>query len=158
MYLRFQIYYNSYYRKGYVKMNIKLSIYENRKKALQGFLIEKNGEIVDYKVRNSKSTNSKKLILESLYEGLKSAKFQVKHDDVLVIEVQNSYVAQWVSGSKYANGFEAELDRVMNILESIDCQYRVIFNRIPRANLVVSEGIDSFSGAFSVEDTMNGFD
>lgn len=114
-------------------MNIRLSCAANRRGGRLGFTINKGGKCVDSGLYHLVSDNFKVNMLESLYQGILRAKKYVSHEDLLVIEVQNSHLAEWLKCNKNSKGYEGYLDKVFEVLESTDCRYNFIYVDKPSA-------------------------
>lgn len=112
-------------------MNIRLSCAASRREKRLGFTINKEGRCVDSGLYRLVSDNFKVDMLEALYQGILRSKKYVSHEDLLVIEVQNSHLADWLKGNKDSKGYEEYLDRVFNVLETIDCRYNFVYVEKP---------------------------
>ena len=114
-------------------MNCRLSCGANRKLKKIGYTYEVGGRIEDSGVFKTVSTNMKENILESITRGMKACRGKVHHEDLLIIEVQNQHLAQWLSGEVTYKGYEDYLDRLFDVLESMDCRYKFMFVPKPYA-------------------------
>ena len=114
-------------------MNCRLSCGANRKLKKIGYTYEVGGRIEDSGVFKTVSTNMKENILESITRGMKACRGKVHHEDLLIIEVQNQHLAQWLSGEVTYKGYEDYLDRLFAVLESMDCRYKFMFVPKPYA-------------------------
>lgn len=108
-------------------MNIRLSCVSDRVHGKNCYVVEKDGKEIESHVYSITGTNIKKNALDALYRGLRVVKNIAKHEDLVVIELQNCHLAEWVSGRKESKGYEEELDKVFEVLESIDSRYIVRF-------------------------------
>lgn len=135
-----------------IGMNIRLSTYANRVAGKNCVLVEKAGIVKSPIIFKSISRNLKENMLECIYRGLKHVKPEVSHEDFLWIEVQNNHLNNWLSGKEEYKGYEEYLDKVYDVLEGIDCQYKFLFNSKPFAKTYALdkkvekpkyEGIDS---------------
>jgi hypothetical protein len=124
-------------------MNIVLSCYANREKA--SFVLEKGGKVVNkevFPVLKEGKTYLKEYIFESIIRGLKHARNVVNHDDLLLIGVQNSHVAEWLNGQKEYKGYEYYLDEISDIIETLDCRYLFGHTSVRKAKLALKEGVE----------------
>ena len=128
--------------------NFRLSCYAGRTLGKCGYTIELEGAVLNKSVFKTPSDNSKECILEAIYRGLKAVKKSIKHEDLLIIEVQNVHLCEWLNGLKEYKGYEEYLDRVFLTLEGIDCSYRFVFVKKPFASYVVrNQGIDKLKAS-----------
>ena len=115
-------------------MNYRLSCYASRVDEKCCFVLERGGAVVDSLVLPFRGTNIKVNMLDIIARGIRCAKGYVKHEDLLVIEIQNRHVRGWLSGeSAYSDYFE-EVDGVLDVLDSTDCKYRMLFVPKPYAS------------------------
>lgn len=120
-----------------VIMNYRLSICTLRTKGKHGYIIEVGGRPLETYVSGLSSMNLKKDVLELLPKALRAVKPYVKHEDLIAIEIQNTHLQQWLSGLVDYKDYSDELDRVFEVLESIDCRYKFIFRPEPYAKGIV---------------------
>lgn len=123
-------------------MNVKLSVCVSRPKGYAGYAIYKEGRVVDSKVRRIlDSVNIKEEILNNLALGFTRLKGNlISHDDLLVIEIQNRHLYEWLSGKVEMKDYSEGLDRAFSVLESLDCRYRFIFVDKPACKALVEAG------------------
>ena len=114
-------------------MNCRLSCGADRKIGKIGFTYEKSGRIVKSGVFKTVSGNAKENMLESIIRGMRACRNEIQHDDLLVIEVQNQHLAQWLSGEIVYKGYEDYLDRLFDTLERMDCRYKFSYVAKPYA-------------------------
>lgn len=114
-------------------MNCRLSCGANRKAGKIAYTYEIQGIIKKAGVYKIVSTNVKENVLEAIIRGMKGCKDLVSHDDLLIIEVQNQHLAQWLSGEITYKGYEEYLDRLFDTLESMDCRYKFMYIKHPYA-------------------------
>jgi len=112
-------------------MNYRVSCGVDRPCQKQGFVIEQSGKTEKEVVMKLYSDNLKESVLDCIYHALKEVKPLVKHEDVVIVEVQNAHLVDWLSGLVEYKGYEKELDLVFEVLESIDCRYRFVFCKTP---------------------------
>ena len=136
-------------------MNYRLSVATVRTKGKHGFVLEKGGYSLVTRVTRLKSLNIKEDILSILAEGLLSAKGFVEHEDTLYIEIQNVHLYNWLSGMVDYKDYAEGLDKIFDILDSIDCRYKFVFEKNPYAKKVVEKiPLDDIKGS-SVSDVLN---
>lgn len=124
-------------------MNCRLSCGSNRKIGKIGFTYEVAGKIEKAGVFRTVSSNAKENMLEAIIKGMKACRDSVSHEDLLVIEVQNQHLAQWLSGEIAYKGYEEYLDRLFDTLESMDCRYKFMYVPKPFAlSYISSHDID----------------
>lgn len=139
-------------------MNYRLSCMADRVKGLCGYVIESKGVELEREVFNFTGTNIKENALKTIYKGLRKIKKYMTHEDIMVIEVQNVHLAEWISGLVEYKGYQELLESVFYELESIDCQYRVLFERNPYAKSILSQDNKTKICASSVSDVMEGLE
>lgn len=115
-------------------MNYRLSCYASRVDEKCCFVLELGGVVVDSIVTPFKGSNIKINMLDIIERGIRCAKVHVKHDDLLVLEIQNRHVKGWLSGESAYNDYFEEVDRVLDVLDSTDCKYRMLFVPKPYAS------------------------
>ena len=139
-------------------MNYRLSCAANRVKGRNCYVLELNGRKVSSKVFRFTGTNIKENVMETIAQGIKMSRAYVSHDDVLVIEVQNSNLYRWLSGLVEQSGYEEGLDRVFSVLESTDCRYMFTFIKRPYAmDYLETHGLSEITGS-SFADIMEELD
>lgn len=139
-------------------MNYRLSICTIRTKNKHGYIIEANGKSLETRVSSLTSMNLKKDILELLPKALRALKPYVQHEDIVAIEIQNTHLQQWLSGTVDYKEYSNELGNVFDVLESIDCRYKFVFRPEPYAkNIVLSMDMSKSEFGFSVEDMAKEF-
>lgn len=114
-------------------MNCRLSCGANRKIHKIGFTYEVGGKVIESGVFKTVSTKMKENILEAIIRGMKACRNKIHHEDLLIIEVQNQHLAQWLSGEITYKGYEDYLDRLFDTLESMDCRYKFSYVAKPYA-------------------------
>lgn len=115
-------------------MNYRLSCCASRVDEKCCFVLELGGVVVDSMVIPFKGSNIKINTLDIIERGIRCAKVHVKHDDLLVLEIQNRHVRGWLSGESAYNDYFEEVDRVLEVLDSTDCKYRMLFVPKPYAS------------------------
>lgn len=105
---------------------IKLSISE------KGFALVRDGKSLIAKTFTG--SNKRQLLLQNLQRGIVAGKDFIKHEDILIIEVNDSYVYNWLKedspNSKYLEQFTA----THIALNKLICKYRFVLNNNPIVN------------------------
>lgn len=116
-------------------MNYKLSTYANRVSKKNCFTLESGGKTVNSLVFRFIGDNIKQNALETIYRGLKTVGQVVKHNDVVIVEVQNQHLCNWLLGYQEYQGYNEKLDKVFEVLEGIDCRYKFVTEKKPYAKV-----------------------
>lgn len=122
-------------------MNYLISTYANRVNGKNCYTIESKGKVIKSKVFRFTGDNIKENALECICKALLEIQNLVSHDDILIIEVQNVHLTEWLDGMKEYKGYETGLDKVFDVLEYIDCRYRFKLNKNPYAKLIGTNDI-----------------
>ena len=123
-------------------MNIVLSCYAKKGKGC--YVIEKEGRVVDKKVFALNLGNEghlKEYMLESVLRGLKAVRSLVSHEDLLLVGVQNSHLANWLNSTMEYKGYESYLDSIIDVIDTIDCRYMFSVTSLKKAKVVINEPI-----------------
>ena len=136
-------------------MNYRLSCAVVRPMKKCGYILEKDGRMLSEKVISLPDENVKKCALEVLYWGIKSARGLIKHEDLLMIELQNTHLVDWLLGEKDYAGYEDYLEKVFSVLEMLDCKYKVVCVPNNYASVYVKENSISRVKTASVKDMMS---
>ena len=108
-------------------MNIRLSCVADVKKYKGAFIIYKGGraEVSNVFAIPNKGFESKlkEYTFESLIRGLRNVRGMVNHDDLLLIELPNGHMVDWLNGKKEYKGYNEYLDIVSEIMDTLDCRY-----------------------------------
>ena len=136
-------------------MNIRLSSYADRTQGKVGFTIEQNGKILEEKIIKFKGNNIKENALHIIYLGLRACTSRVNHNDILVIEVQNRHLCEWLNGMVEYKGYDLWLDKVFTTLESLDCRYNFYFNNTPFVKKYMKDKGISKIEVSSIDDMMS---
>ena len=123
-------------------MNIVLSCYANKEKA--AFVLEKGGKVVCkevFPVIGEGKVRLKEYIFEAIIKGLKYARKEVNHEDLLLIGVQNGHIAEWLNGQKEYKGYESYLDDISDIIETLDCRYLFGHTSVKKAKDALKNGV-----------------
>ena len=114
-------------------MNYILSIYANRVSGVNNVELSSGGRVLKSYKGNFEGNNIKENILRYLHKGLRFASATVRHEDKLYIEIQNQHLVNWLMGRTEYTGYSELLDTVFADIESVDCQYKYLFDKSPRA-------------------------
>lgn len=121
-------------------MNIVLSCYAKKGKGC--YIIEKGGRVIDKNVFTLSlggNAHLKEYMLESIYRGIKSVRNVVSHDDLLLVGVQNSHLANWLNSTMEYKGYEYYLDNIIDIIDTIDCRYMFSVTGLKKAKELINE-------------------
>lgn len=127
-------------------MNVLLSVNARNEKNgyVFGYVIKKQGKIVaeHTSIRTDKGRDSlKTLQLEEIINGLAKLRGLVEHDDVLTIEMENRWVYEWLELEREQQKYIQYIDKVFDILDTLDCKYRFLHNETPQVNLLLDKGV-----------------
>lgn len=127
-------------------MNVLLSVNARNEKNgyVFGYVIKKQGKTVaeHTSIRTDKGRDSlKTLQLEEIIDGLAKLRSLVEHEDVLTIEIENRWVYEWLELEKEQHKYIKYIDRVFDILDTLDCKYRFLHNETPQVNLLLDRGV-----------------
>ena len=127
-------------------MNVLLSVNARNEKNgyVFGYVIKKQGKIVaeHTSIRIDKGRDSlKTLQLEEIIDGLAKLRGLVEHDDVLTIEMENRWVYEWLELEREQQKYIQYIDKVFDILDTLDCKYRFLHNETPQVNLLLDKGV-----------------
>ena len=132
--------------KGHVEMNILLSVNARNEKNgyVFGYVIKKQGKTAaeHTSIRTDKGRDSlKTLQLEEIIDGLAKLRGLVEHEDVLTIEIENRWVYEWLELEREQQKYIQQIDKVFDILNTLDCKYRFLHNETPQVNLLLDKGV-----------------
>lgn len=127
-------------------MNVLLSVNTRNEKNgyISGYVIKKQGKTVaeHTSIRTDKGRDSlKTLQLEEIIDGLAKLRGLVGHKDVLTIEIENRWVYEWLELEKEQQKYIQYIDKVFDILDTLDCKYRFLHNETPQVNLLLDKGV-----------------
>ena len=127
-------------------MNVLLSVNARNEKNgyVFGYVIKKQGKTVaeHTSIRTDKGRDSlKTLQLEEIIDGLAKLRGLVEHDDVLTIEMENRWVYEWLELEREQQKYIKYIDKVFDILDTLDCKYRFLHNETPQVNLLLDKGV-----------------
>lgn len=127
-------------------MNVLLSVNARNEKNgyVFGYVIKKQGKTVaeHTSIRTDKGRDSlKTLQLEEIIDGLAKLRGLVEHDDVLTIEIENRWVYEWLELEREQQKYIQYIDKVFDILDTLDCKYRFLHNETPQVNLLLDMGV-----------------
>lgn len=127
-------------------MNVLLSVNARNEKNgyVFGYVIKRQGKTVaeHTSIRTDKGQESlKTLQLEEIIDGLAKLRGLVEHEDVLTIEIENRWVYEWLELEREQQKYIQQIDKVFDILDSLDCKYRFLHNETPQVNLLLDRGV-----------------
>ncbi len=127
-------------------MNVLLSVNARNEKNgyVFGYVIKKQGKTVaeHTSIRTDKGRDSlKTLQLEEIIDGLAKLRGLAGHDDVLTIEIENRWVYEWLELEREQQKYIQQIDKVFDILDTLDCKYRFLHNETPQVNLLLDMGV-----------------
>lgn len=127
-------------------MNVLLSVNARNEKNgyVFGYVIKKQGKTVaeHTSIRTDKGRDSlKTLQLEEIINGLAKLRGLVEHEDVLTIEMENRWVYEWLELEREQQKYIQYIDKVFDILDTLDCKYRFLHNETPQVNLLLDRGV-----------------
>lgn len=139
-------------------MNYKVSTYANRVDKKRGFTIEAEGKILEEKISKFEGDNIKENALQTILQGIRACRSLPSHNDILIIEVQNIHLCNWLNGLQEYKEYNEWLDKIFELLETLDCRYSFYFNKKPFAKeYIKGKGITKVSVG-SVDDMMSDFE
>lgn len=127
-------------------MNVLLSVNARNEKNgyVFGYVIKKQGKIVaeHTSIRTDKGRDSlKTLQFEEIIDGLAKLRGLVEHADVLTIEMENRWVYEWLELEREQQKYIQYIDKVFDILDTLDCKYHFLHNETPQVNLLLDRGV-----------------
>ena len=139
-------------------MNYKLSVHADRVSEKDCFILLKEGRVIAEKVSRFFGDSIKENVLQTLYQGFLACRGVLTHDDILVIEIQNRHVHSWLSGLVDYDEYGAYLDKVFDVLETLDCRYKFFFTDKPFAKQYAKKRNFTREKMSSVADLMSEFE
>lgn len=127
-------------------MNVLLSVNARNEKNgyVYGYVIKKQGKTVaeHTSIRIDTGRDSlKTLQLEEIIDGLAKLRGLIEHEDVLTIEIENRWVYEWLELEREQQKYIKYIDKVFDILDTLDCKYRFLHNETPQVNLLLDKGV-----------------
>ena len=108
-------------------MNIKLSCTADKKMGRGAYIIYKGGKRVvseSFSIKGmGESSTLKEYVFVAVTKALLSVRNIVNHEDLLLIELPNNHMVEWLNGSKEYKGYNKYLDEISDIIDTIDCRY-----------------------------------
>ena len=139
-------------------MNIRLSCIGDSKKRRGAFVIYRGGKVeckdsFSIPFKGDEST-LKEYTFEAIIRGLRNVRNFVNHEDMLLIEVPNAHMSDWLNGKKEYKGYNKYLDDISSIIDTIDCRYLFTKSAVKDAKGILDEKvaiktsgvIDAFEG------------
>lgn len=121
-------------------MNVVLSCYNSKKKG--AYALSKEGRVAHssvFEFKDKEEKTKKIYTLKTILQGLKVARSEVSHDDLLLIEVSNEHLAHWLMRREEYKGYEEELDEIYSVLSTIDCKYLFAYSACNKAKEKLKE-------------------
>ena len=139
-------------------MNYRVSTYADRIGNNKGFIVEAEGKILEEKISKFEGNNIKENALQVVLQGLRACRNKVSHNDILLIEVQNVHLCNWLNGLKEYEGYNVWLDKIFELIETLDCRYLFYFNKKPFAkDYIKGKGVTKVEVS-SIDDMMSDFE
>lgn len=105
---------------------IKLSVSE------KGFALVRDGKSLVAKAFTGR--NRRELLLRNLQRGVVAGKDFVKHNDILIIEINDSYVYNWLKEDSPNTNYLDQFTATHVALNKLICKYRFVLNTKPIVN------------------------
>ena len=143
--------YTSVFFEGFL-MNYRLSCIADRVNNKNCYIIVCNGKVIKEYIGSFVGKNIKINILKLIEMGVRDLNNVVKHDDLVIVEIQNSYLQDWLYGLKYKKGYQYYLNDVYNVMDAIDCRFKFVYNKNPDAKNYMVGKEPTKVQYFSIED------
>jgi len=105
---------------------IKLSVSE------KGFALVRDGKSLVAKAFTGR--NKREVLLRNLQRGVVAGKDFVKHNDILIIEINDSYVYNWLKEDSPNTNYLDQFTATHVALNKLICKYRFVLNTRPIVN------------------------
>lgn len=105
---------------------IKLSVSE------KGFALVRDGKSLIAKAFTGR--NKREVLLRNLQRGVVAGKDFVKHNDILIIELNDSYVYNWLKEDSPNTNYLDQFTATHVALNKLICKYRFVLNTKPIVN------------------------
>lgn len=105
---------------------IKLSVSE------KGFALVRDGKSLIAKAFTGR--NKREVLLRNLRRGVVAGKDFVKHNDILIIELNDSYVYNWLKEDSPNTNYLDQFTATHVALNKLICKYRFVLNTKPIVN------------------------
>ena len=105
---------------------IKLSVSE------KGFALVRDGKSLVAKAFTGR--NKREVLLRNLQRGVVAGKDFVKHNDILIIEINDSYVYNWLKEDSPNTNYLDQFTATHVALNKLICKYRFVLNTKPIVN------------------------
>lgn len=105
---------------------IKLSVSE------KGFALVRDGKSLVAKAFTGR--NKREVLLRNLQRGVVAGKDFVKHNDILIIEINDSYVYNWLKEDSPNTNYFDQFTATHVALNKLICKYRFVLNTKPIVN------------------------
>ena len=105
---------------------IKLSVSE------KGFALVRDGKSLVAKAFTGR--NKREVLLRNLQRGVVAGKDFVKHSDILIIEINDSYVYNWLKEDSPNTNYLDQFTATHVALNKLICKYRFVLSTKPIVN------------------------
>ena len=105
---------------------IKLSVSE------KGFALVRDGKSLVAKAFTGR--NKREVLLRNLQRGVVAGKDFVKHNDILIIEINDYYVYNWLKEDSPNTNYLDQFTATHVALNKLICKYRFVLNTKPIVN------------------------
>lgn len=105
---------------------IKLSVSE------KGFALVRDGKSLVAKAFTGR--NKREVLLQNIQRGVVAGKDFVKHNDILIIEINDSYVYNWLKEDSPNTNYLDQFTATHTALNKLICKYRFVLNTKPIVN------------------------
>lgn len=139
-------------------MVYRVSTFANRVEGNRGYILESEGRIIGEKISKFQGDNIKENVLEVVLQGIRACRNNVAHEDYVIIEVQNTHLCDWLNGSVEYKEYSSSLDKIFEVIETLDCRYRFTFTKNPYAKKYIKGKGVSQVKVSSIDDLMSDFE
>lgn len=122
---------------------IKLSVSE------KGFAIFRDGVVL--LSRGYSYSNKRDAILRNLQRGVLQCANYVAHEDLLVVEVGDTYTYKWLCSDLPNKTYMQDYSATHMVLDKLICSYRFTLSRYPAVNNLTLERPQILTGNFNLE-------
>lgn len=125
-------------------MNIRLVCSASDKKSKGAYIVYKGGKVEAkevFSIQPKDNATLKEYTFESLIKGLRVVRSMVSHDDLLLVELPNVHMVEWLNGSKEYKGYSSYLDEILSIIDTIDCKYLFTKTKVKGAVALLDESV-----------------
>lgn len=122
---------------------IKLSVSE------KGYALFRDGNVIIS--QGYSYTNKRDAILRNLQRGILKSVDYIQHEDLLVIEVGDSYTYRWLYSELPNKNHISAYSATNSVLDKLICRYRFSLNKRPSVNGLSLERAQVALGSFDLE-------